>query len=251
MAHGTGETTIGFSMSLIPDNMNEDRDLYIIITSGGSGKRMGSAVPKQFLPIAGKPILYHTFMAFQAWFDQAHFIVTLPADHLGTWETVANQFCLPAHQKCIGGNTRFQSVKNALELVTDNAIVLIHDGVRPLIQEDSINEAILTAKQYSSAIPYVPITASLRRLATDGKSTAVDRNGMVQIQTPQGFDAHLLKQAYQQPFRPEFTDDATVFETAGHKLFFFEDDDTNFKITTPNDLAKASFLLNLKNRYHE
>jgi 2-C-methyl-D-erythritol 4-phosphate cytidylyltransferase len=116
----------------------------------------------------------------------------------------------------VGGETRFHSVKNALEHVPedDNAIVLVHDGVRPLVLEETINEAILTAQQYGCAIPYVPITASLRRLATDGTSKAVDRNGMVQIQTPQAFNAKLLKEAYQQDYRPEFTDDATVYEAA-------------------------------------
>ena len=227
--------------------------LYIIITSGGSGKRMGTATPKQFLPLSGIPILCRTFMAFKPWFWDARFIVTLPADHINTWKAIDEQYTLSSHEICIGGDTRFQSVKNALEHVPDDdeATVLIHDGVRPLVEEATINEAILTAKQYGSAIPYVPLTASLRRLASDGSSKAIDRNGMVQIQTPQAFNAHLLKDAYQQDFRPEFTDDATVYEAAGHKLFFFEDSDINIKITTPSDIAKASFLLKCKNACHE
>lgn len=227
------------------------RELYIVITSGGTGQRMQSAMPKQFLPLAGIPVLCRTLMAFQPWFDCAHFIVTLPANHIDTWKTMAQQYELPAHQTCVGGDTRFQSVKNALSLVPDEAIVLIHDGVRPLVLEETINEAILTAEQFGSAIPYVPITASLRRLSNDGTSSPVDRNGMIQIQTPQAFNAKPLKEAYQQDYRPEFTDDATVFEAAGHKLFFFEDDDTNIKITTPRDMEKAAFLINAKQSCHE
>jgi 2-C-methyl-D-erythritol 4-phosphate cytidylyltransferase len=235
------------------DIMIPTPNLYIIITSGGSGQRMGTATPKQFLPIEGIPILCRTFRAFEPWVGKAKFIVTLPADHINTWKSIDEQYRLPSHEICVGGETRFHSVKNALEHVPedDNAIVLVHDGVRPLVLEETINEAILTAQQYGSAIPYVPITASLRRLATDGSSEAVDRNGMVQIQTPQAFNAKLLKEAYQQDYRPEFTDDATVYEAAGHKLFFFEDSDTNIKITTPSDIAKASFLLKCKNASHE
>lgn len=227
--------------------------LYIIITSGGSGQRMGTATPKQFLSIEGIPILCRTFRAFEPWVGKAEFIVTLPTDHITTWKSIREPYFLPSHEICVGGETRFQSVKNALEHVSDddNAIVLVHDGVRPLVQEDTIHEAILTARQYGSAIPYVPITASLRRLAIDGSSEAVDRNGMVQIQTPQAFNAKWLKEAYQQDYRPEFTDDATVYEAAGHKLFFFEDSDTNIKITTPSDIAKASFLLKCKTDHHE
>ena len=227
--------------------------LYLIITSGGSGQRMGTATPKQFLSIEGIPILCRTFRAFEPWVGKAEFIVTLPTDHITTWKSIREPYFLPSHEICVGGETRFQSVKNALEHVSDddNAIVLVHDGVRPLVQEDTIHEAILTARQYGSAIPYVPITASLRRLAIDGSSEAVDRNGMVQIQTPQAFNAKWLKEAYQQDYRPEFTDDATVYEAAGHKLFFFEDSDTNIKITTPSDIAKASFLLKCKTDHHE
>ena len=227
--------------------------LYIIITSGGIGQRMGTATPKQFLPLKGKPILCRTLEAFEPWAGEAEFIVTLPTDHITTWKSIREPYFLPSHEICVGGETRFQSVKNALEHVSDddNAIVLVHDGVRPLVQEDTIHEAILTARQYGSAIPYVPITASLRRLAIDGSSEAVDRNGMVQIQTPQAFNAKWLKEAYQQDYRPEFTDDATVYEAAGHKIFFFEDSDTNIKITTPSDIAKASFLLKCKTDHHE
>lgn len=229
------------------------QELYIIITSGGIGQRMQSSVPKQFLPLEGIPVLCRTLMAFEPWHEKAHFIVTIPSDHITTWKSISCQHSLPDHIICTGGDTRFQSVKNALEHVPDNenAIVLVHDGVRPLVQEETISEAILTAQQYGSAIPYVPITASLRRLSTDGRSEAVNRTGMVQIQTPQAFKAKLLKEAYQQDYRPEFTDDATVYEAAGHKLFFFEDNDSNIKITTPSDLDKASFLLKCKNAYHE
>lgn len=223
--------------------MKENRSVYIIITAGGVGQRMGANVPKQFLPLAGIPILCRTLMAFHRALNQAHLIVTLPKEHFGTWKELAEQHNMPEHQVCEGGNTRFYSIKNALALVPDKAIVLVHDGVRPLVSQNTILQAVEMTSDRGSAIPYLPISASLRRINGDGTSRVEDRKGMVQIQTPQGFDAQKLKLAYQLPFEDRFTDDATVFEAQGFPLFFFEDDQKNIKITTPNDLCWAEQLL--------
>lgn len=220
-----------------------NKELYVIITAGGVGQRMGASVPKQFLPLAGIPVLCRTLLAFHRCCLAAHIIVTLPKEHFGTWQKLVAQYQVPEHQVCEGGATRFHSIQNALSYVPDDAVLLVHDGVRPLVSQATIRQAIEMTKEKGCAIPIVPIAASLRRLNCDGTSRVEDRTGMVQIQTPQGFDARKLKIAYQQSYKECFTDDASVFEAQGFSLSFFEDDQKNLKITTPNDLRWAEQLL--------
>ena len=141
-----------------------------------------------------------------------------------------------------GGITRFHSVQNALAYVKDEGVVAIHDGVRPLISQDLLERVYEAAAEYPAVIPAVPVVESVRKVEGED-SSPVSRDGLVLVQTPQLFDAHLLKEAYRQPFSPAFTDDASVFEAAGGRVHIVAGDRMNLKITTPGDLAYAAALL--------
>ncbi|MBO4369926.1 MAG: 2-C-methyl-D-erythritol 4-phosphate cytidylyltransferase [Paludibacteraceae bacterium] len=216
------------------------KDNYIIVVAGGMGLRMGAEFPKQFLPIGGKPILMHTLELFSAW---GNLILVLPADFRDLWDKLCtqHQFEVP-HQVVDGGGERFESVANALKLVPDNVLVAVHDGVRPFVSRETVMRAFETAAKTGSAVPVMKLTSSLRRIDGD-KSLSVDRRSYRVVQTPQVFYSHLLKQAYEQPFRPSFTDDASVFEAMGHTVTLTEGNPENIKITTPTDYRIAETLL--------
>ncbi len=223
---------------------------FIIIVAGGSGTRFGSATPKQFLPLNGRPVLMHTIERFdRACSDRPHFIrVVLPEDHIATWEALCKQhdFTVP-HRVVMGGATRFHSVKNALSYCDyphPDALILIHDGVRPLVSDHLILLARGTAARYGSAVPVVPVTDSVRQLDADGGSHIVDRSTLRAVQTPQCFNLEKLQKAYAQPYNPLFTDDASVYESMYHEpVALFDGDPKNIKITHPADLAVAEMLM--------
>ena len=216
-----------------------------IIVAGGKGERMNADVPKQFLEIQGKPILMHTLEAFINFDASLQLILVLPAAQVDFWQTLceAHDFNIP-HQIVAGGQTRFQSVKNGLDAVKVPAIVAIHDGVRPLVSKETIARCFDTAAKFGAAIPTMDSIESIRFVDANG-SKSVDRNAYKMVQTPQVFDAELLKKAYEQEFSVLFTDDASVVEAMGATVHLVDGNRENIKITTEFDLIVAERLLEL------
>ena len=219
-----------------------------IIVAGGSGTRFGAQLPKQFLELKGRPILMRTIEAFGQCGDCSFdIVVTLPADQMDLWQQLCHKygFDLP-HRVVPGGETRWHSVKNALDSIldiNDVDIIAVHDGVRPLITAELIGRTIETARCDGAAIPVVTLNDSVRQVKGE-ISHALDRSTLRAVQTPQAFDARLLHDAYSLPYQPTFTDDASVVECAGHLVTLVEGDPHNLKITRPMDLALAEYLLN-------
>jgi 2-C-methyl-D-erythritol 4-phosphate cytidylyltransferase len=216
-----------------------------IIVAGGKGERMNADVPKQFLEIQGKPILMHTLEAFMNFDASLQLILVLPAAQTDFWKTLceAHDFNIP-HQIVAGGQTRFHSVKNGLNAVNNSSLVAIHDGVRPLVSKDTIARCFDTAEKFGAAIPTMDSIESIRLVDANG-SKSVDRNAYKMVQTPQVFDAELIKKAYEQEFSVLFTDDASVVEAMGVTVHLVEGNRENIKITTEFDLIIAERLLEL------
>lgn len=222
-----------------------ERKKYLIVSAGGSGTRMGSALPKQFLELDAVPILRRTIEVFLRAIPDIQVITVLPEAHIGYWR----QYCLRDNFVCPqrlvkGGFTRFHSVKNALKYVPDQALVAVHDGVRPLITAEKIRELFAAAEQNPAVIPVLPVTDTLKvlqkqegRLVSTGEQ--MDRSRIWGAQTPQVFQSEQLKAAYTQQFDTLFTDDASVAERFGIPLCFLEGERFNLKITTPEDLVLA------------
>ena len=217
---------------------------YVIIVAGGSGKRMGGEVPKQFMLVAGRPILMHTVEAFTRTSSDFKFILVLPEEHFSTWNALCEQynFSVPM-QMVAGGKERFFSVKNALEHVPNGALVAVHDGVRPFVSKDTIIEAFEVAEKNGSAVPVIDEVDSLRRVS-DGASQAVNRAEYKRVQTPQVFQSTILKTAYNQEFSSFFTDDASVVESISEKITLTSGNVENIKLTTPHELLLAEALVN-------
>ena len=216
---------------------------YIIIVAGGSGSRMGSIIPKQFLKLLGLPILMHTLKKFQQTVVGGEIILVLPEKEQSTWQSLCekHQFDIP-HQIVNGGETRFHSVQNALQKLNKKSIVAIHDGVRPLVSETVINNCIQSAEKFGAAIPALPMQDSLRKISENGSQIA-ERNQFVLVQTPQCFQSEVILKAYQQEYNKSFTDDASVVEQLGHNIYLVEGNKENIKITTPEDLKMAEVLI--------
>lgn len=219
---------------------------YALIVAGGSGQRMQSQTPKQFLLLGNKPILQHTLEAFHAFDPTIHLILVLPAEQIAHWKELrqAHQ-CLCPHAIIEGGQSRFQSVKQGLFLVPPEAVVAIHDGVRPFIDGNTLKEGYDLATEKGSAIATVPLKESLRKLTVES-SQAVDRSEFCLVQTPQVFQAKQIKQAYRQVENPRFTDCASVAEAAGQAVSLYSGTYQNIKITTPEDLLWAESFLKSK-----
>jgi len=217
---------------------------YAIIVAGGSGQRMNNSIPKQFIELSGRPILMHTIERFYSAQASIALIVVLPKSHHHTWETLCNKhnFNIP-HTVCEGGNSRFQSVKKGLALCTEESIIAVHDGVRPLISPDFILSIYKDAESKKAVIPVCPVVESIRKIKGDS-SEALDRSDYYTVQTPQCFTSTLLHKAYLQEEALIFTDDASVVESLGAKVHLFDGDVDNIKITTPKDLLLAEALLN-------
>ncbi|MBN1107254.1 MAG: 2-C-methyl-D-erythritol 4-phosphate cytidylyltransferase [Bacteroidales bacterium] len=217
--------------------------LYALIVAGGAGKRMGAELPKQYLELAGKPVLMHTLERFKTFNEEIEIITVLPENQLRFWDDLQKHysFSIP-HTIVKGGKARFFSVKNGLKFVTGDSLVAIHDGVRPFVSIATIQTCFETAGKLGNAIPVIPPTDSLRMLTEEG-SQPVNRQQYRQIQTPQVFASGLIKKAYLQEYLPEFTDDATVLEKTGVKINLVEGNRENIKITTPEDLLISAALL--------
>ena len=222
---------------------------FLIVTAGGTGTRMGAALPKQFLPLGGVPILRRTMEVFLRAVPDIQVITVLPEAHIDYWRTycVKENFLCP--QRLVkGGFTRFHSVKNALKYVPDQAVVAVHDGVRPLITPGKIRELFEAVLNAPALIPVLPVTDTLKVIdRKDGKLVSsgeqIDRSRIYGAQTPQVFQAAFLKAAYGQQYDTLFTDDASVAERYGIPLTFVEGERFNLKITTPEDLVLASAII--------
>lgn len=203
---------------------------------------MNSAIPKQFMELQGKPILMRTIHKFFTSIDDCSIIVVLAKEYQEEWKELCKRYqFIISHEIVDGGETRFASVKNGLELVPDACIVGIHDAARPLVSTSTILKTYEEAELMGNASPAVPLTDSIRRLKRK-ENTAVDRKDYLIIQTPQCFHSHLIKKAFGKSYRPEFTDDATVLEFFGEKIHLTEGNRENIKITTPQDLIIAEAL---------
>jgi 2-C-methyl-D-erythritol 4-phosphate cytidylyltransferase len=204
---------------------------------------MNSGVPKQFLLIAGKPVLMHTMQRFFEADHSVEIILALPKSEINTWKELISKhsFSIP-HHVAEGGGSRFHSVKNALAFVKEKSLVAVHDGVRPFVSTGLINRSFSEAEQHGNAVPAIPLSDSLRRVEK-GRNEIVDRTSFVSIQTPQCFDSEILKQAYNTEYKTIFTDDAGVVEATGEKIHLIEGERENMKITYPVDLIIGEAVL--------
>lgn len=218
--------------------------LVALIVAGGVGSRMGADMPKQFLLLDGKPVLMHTLTRFYDY--GCSLVLVLPEAQVEFWKKLCSeyQFTL-SHEIVVGGQTRFQSVKNGLAKVQPESIVAIHDGVRPCIDHNTIERTMEGAQKYGNAVAVVKLKDSIRQ-HVDEDNHQVDRTQFSLIQTPQTFKASLIQQAYLQPEDSHFTDDASVLEKMGMAIHLVEGNYKNIKITTPEDMLIAEVLIQLK-----
>jgi len=218
----------------------------IIIVAAGDGKRIGNALPKQFLLLNGKPILFHTFNSF-LFLDNIEFTLVLNKNYFIYWKKLCDslKFSIP-HNIVIGGTSRFQSVANALKHIPLKSLVLIHDAVRPFASQATIYRVCELAAKKGNAIPYIDINDSIRKVSNN-QNKMVNRNNFKAIQTPQAFHASLIKKAYNQNYKSYFTDDASVLESLGEKINLIEGNAENIKISNPIDLIIAKNILSQKN----
>lgn len=218
---------------------------YIIIVAGGKGLRMGSDVPKQFLPVKGMPVLMRTISRFHECNPLMQIILVLPHHQQQYWHDLCRQYDFDiAHTVVDGGDTRFASSRNGLDAIPDDATgtVGIHDGVRPFVAAEVINRCYDAARTHGAAIPVLAVTDTLRHIDSATTGHNVLRTEYRIVQTPQVFDIALIKRAFTQPFREEFTDDASVAEAMGYSVEMVEGNRENIKITTPFDLKIAETL---------
>ena len=226
---------------------------YVIIVAGGKGLRMGTDIPKQFLPIGGKPVLMRTLERFREYAADLQIILVLPKAQQNYWKQLCKEYDFRIeYQLTDGGETRFHSVQNGLALVPDDAegVVGVHDGVRPFPSVEVIRNCYETARTAKAVIPVIPIVETVRHLVSESntqRSITVPRGDYRLVQTPQTFDIQLLKAANRQPYNDGFTDDASVVEAYGFDITLVEGNRENIKITTPFDMTIAEALLNNNN----
>ncbi len=215
---------------------------WVIITAGGKGTRMGTDIPKQFLLINNRPVLFYTIEQFCTYDPNIGIILVLPHNQIDYWKTLIEefQFTIP-HKIVTGGETRYHSIKNGLETI-DQGMVAIHDGVRPFVSNDVITEAFGQIRSGVGIVPVLKVKESVRKLNGDS-SASVNRDDYVLVQTPQCFNVNEIKAAYELEYSTAFTDDASVFEAAGNKIQLVEGNEENIKITTPRDLKMAKLIL--------
>ena len=214
----------------------------IIITAGGIGKRMDSVVPKQFIEVNGLPILMHTINRFFDYDNSLEVIVVLPKAHLDFWDELITKHNFKVlHTVVEGGQERFYSIQNGLK-ASNGELIGVHDGVRPFVALDVIKSVFDATIKYGAVIPVISLKESIRKV-TRSESVSLDRNAYRLVQTPQCFTADIIKKAYLQDYTDEFTDDASVVESAGGKIQLVCGNDENIKITTPMDLKLANILV--------
>jgi 2-C-methyl-D-erythritol 4-phosphate cytidylyltransferase len=216
---------------------------HAIIVAGGSGNRMQSDIPKQFIPISGMPMLTYSIQAFYDSDPNTEICVVIPASKRELWKSLCEEFSFKVFHKLVnGGDTRFHSVKNGLDTIQSNGLVAVHDGARPLITRVFIEKLYKAAELNGSAIPSIPFAESVR-LMNENTSEPINRDALKIIQTPQVFHIDLLKEAYRQDYNPTFTDDATVIESIGHNVNLVDGHTDNIKVTYPKDIKIATAIL--------
>jgi 2-C-methyl-D-erythritol 4-phosphate cytidylyltransferase len=230
------------------------KELYVIVTAGGVGRRMGGNMAKQFLELEGKPVLLRTIEMLRNALPTVNIILTLPQEYKEYWRNYCFENNLWfRHTVVSGGITRFHSVKNALEHVPQGAVVAVHDGVRPFVPKEMLHTLLnydFAKENVAGVIPVMPSIESMRMWTygqdgmPDGSKT-VNRDEYMFVQTPQVFDSTILKECYKKPYSPEFTDDASVVESCGYKVATAPGSRFNIKLTTPEDLVMARIFLSL------
>lgn len=215
----------------------------VVIVAGGSGSRMKSVLPKQFLMLGGLPVVARTINTFSEALPGAEIVVVLPEEHVALWENLRARFDVARHGVVVGGKERFHSVLNGINALSSEVeYIAVHDGVRAMVSKRLIIRAMLAAEEHGAVIPVVDVVDSYRRV--DGEeSYIVPRSELRIVQTPQVFQAQVLREAYTQPFSPAFTDDASVVEAAGGAVALVEGERANIKLTTPEDMAYAEWML--------
>jgi 2-C-methyl-D-erythritol 4-phosphate cytidylyltransferase len=218
---------------------------YVIIVAGGTGSRMKSDIPKQFIAVNGLPILMHTLIAFKKYSSEISIVLVLPEDQFSFWEELCFQYQFKTgYQLVAGGATRFDSVKNGLNSINDqNALVAVHDGVRPVIASNVISDSFTVALNNGTAVAAVALKDSIRTVISSGENKALDRSLVRLIQTPQTFRIDWMRKAFDQSYQTTFTDCASVLESAGYPIHLVEGSYENIKITTPEDLKWAEVYL--------
>ena len=220
---------------------------YAIIVAAGAGTRMGGTTPKQFLLVNNKPVLYYTLQTFLNAFADIQIILVLPVDHTSMGQEIIDAYFESDQIKITaGGDTRFQSVKNGLQLIEGDAIIFVHDGVRCLLTENLIHRCYAEAVNSGTAIPVIASKDSVRIVHDEGNE-AIDRNKVMLVQTPQTFHSKILLAAFQIDYKEKFTDEATVVEAYGMKVALVEGEENNIKITRPVDLLIAEKIINERN----
>ena len=225
-------------------------DKTVIVVAGGKGLRMGGDLPKQFLPLQGKPVLMHTLETFYKWDSTAGLLLVIPEEHESYWKMLCKELNFPIpHRVVYGGETRFHSVQNGLQAIEGDEevrLIAVHDGVRPFVSSDVISSCFTIAETFGAAIPVIPMIESVREI-NGGESRPFDRNHLCIVQTPQVFHLGILRKAYEQPYDECFTDDASLVEASGHKIRLVDGNRENIKITTPMDLQYALLQLKIEN----
>ena len=216
---------------------------YAVIVAGGSGQRMGSSLPKQFLPLCGKPVLWHTLNTFFQAINDIRIILVLPLSHLPYGQELRDSFEQSSQISVVeGGSSRYDSVKSGLSLIREQSIVFVHDGVRCLLTTSLIKRCYETALSKGNATPAVASKDSVRIVSDSGNMVA-DRNNVQLIQTPQVFLSDIILKAFEQPYQERFTDEATVVESSGTAIILVPGEHENIKITNPIDLLIAEKVL--------
>ena len=217
--------------------------IYNIIVAAGSGSRFGANLPKQYCLLNGRPVLMHTIDNMRVAMPNSHIILVLNKDFVEYWNELCGEYSFESPMVVTGGDTRWQSVKNAIDVIPATAeIITVHDGARPIVEEKMVERLINALDNAPGAIPIVSVTDSLRQVNENG-SIPVDRSLYKAVQTPQAFHADKLKEAYSLPFTPTFTDDASVMAALGYDVMLVEGDTYNIKITHPLDIEIAQLYL--------
>ena len=216
---------------------------YAVIVAGGIGKRMENNIPKQFLLLEKKPVLFYTINAFLKAYNDVQIILVLPEEHIAMGQEIVDGYFDNSRIQLInGGRTRFHSVRSGLSLVTEESIVFVHDGVRCLLTSNLIHRCYEAAEKFGTAIPVTSCADSVRLISESGNE-ALDRNTIKLVQTPQTFHSKILLEAYKIDYKDKFTDEASVVEAFGLKLNLIEGEENNIKITRPIDLKKKKKII--------
>lgn len=226
----------------------KDNKIYVVIVAAGKGSRFGGELPKQFSLLGDRPVLMHTVIRIARALPNAQLVIVLNNEYKQYWERMCELYGFVSPRVVTGGETRWESVKNALQQLNaaPDDIILIHDGVRPVVQTDMVHRLLEAMKTHDAALPVIPLTDSLRQLDGDN-SHPVDRSQLVAVQTPQAFNAGKLYEAYRIPYRESFTDDASVFEAAGYGTPVLVDGSSlNIKITRPRDIDIAALFMGIR-----